>query len=197
MPAILCISGTSRPDNYTSRALAVLADEVSELGGTVTTLDGRELELSFPGHPATQDTLRLKEAVASADAVVLATPEYHGGFSAMTKLIVESLGFPSALANKPVALLGVAAGRIGAVKSLEQLRAVCSHTGALVLPRAVSVAGVRSAFDDQGNCTDPDVEKSIRGLAAALLKFLEDYVCPRYTLEEMVRDSGRPWTSSV
>jgi NAD(P)H-dependent FMN reductase len=197
MPSILCVSGTSRPDNYTSRALAVVADELTRQGHAATTLDARDLDLTFPGLPPTQDTLRLKEAVASADALVLATPEYHGGFSAFTKLVIESLGFPSVLANKPVALLGVAAGRIGAVKSLEQLRAVCSHTGALVLPRAVSVAGVRNAFDDQGHCPDPDVEKSLRGLGSALLKFLEDYVCPRYTLEEMVRDDGQPWTSSV
>ena len=62
----------------------------------------------------------------------------------MTKLVIENLGFPSVLAGKPVALVGVAAGRIGAIKSLEQLRGVCSHVGALVLPGAVSVAGVRA-----------------------------------------------------
>ena len=43
-----------------------------------------------------------------------------------------------------LALLGVAGGRIGAIKSLEQLRAVCAHTGAMVVPGSVSVAGVLS-----------------------------------------------------
>ena len=76
--------------------------------------------------------------------VILATPEYHGSFAAMMKLVIENLGFPSTLAGKPVALLGVAAGRIGAIKSLEQLRSVCSHVGAIVLPGPVSVANVFS-----------------------------------------------------
>ena len=105
----------------------------------------------------------------------------------MTKLVIENLGFPSVLAGKPVALVGVAAGRIGAIKSLEQLRSVCSHVGALVLPGAVSVAGVRAAFDDEGNCTDEAVEEALRGIAGSLLEYVENYICPKYALEAMVR----------
>ena len=101
------------------------------------------------------------------------------------------------MAKKPVALVGVAAGRIGAIKSLEQLRAVCAHTGAIVLPGSVSVAGVRGAFDAEGTCTDEATEKALRGVAGALMEFIEDYVCPKYALEEMVRSGGTPWTASV
>ncbi|NIX24663.1 MAG: NADPH-dependent oxidoreductase, partial [Actinobacteria bacterium] len=57
------------------------------------------------------------------------------------------------------------AGRIGAIKSLEQLRGVCSHVGAIVLPGAVSVARVRTVFEEDGTCKDPDVEQQIRGVA--------------------------------
>jgi chromate reductase len=197
MPSIVCISGTSRPDNYTARALAVVADELALQGSLPVILDAREMELSFPGHAPTEDALHLKASVKDAAAVVLATPEYHGGISAMTKLIIENLGFPSVMGDKPVALLGVASGRIGAIKSLEQLRGICSHAGAIVLPRSVSIAGVRGAFDADGNCTDAEVEKALRGLATTLLAFIKDYVCPRYALEAMVREEGKPWTSSV
>lgn len=195
---IVSISGTSRPDNYTSRALAVVNDELTRRGTPPRVFDARALTLSFPGYPPTEDTKRLREAVTSASAVVLATPEYHGGYAAMTKLVIESLGFPSALSEKPIALLGVAAGRIGAIKSLEQLRGVCSHVGAIVLPRSVSIAGVKGAFDAEGNVTDENVERSLRGLADSLLGFLDSYVCPKYTLEAMVREGDqRPWTSSL
>jgi NAD(P)H-dependent FMN reductase len=115
----------------------------------------------------------------------------------MTKLILENMGFPSALSRKPVALLGVAAGRIGAIKSLEQLRGICSHTGALVLPGAVSIAGVQSAFDEEGKCTDPKVEDTLRRVADSLLEFIKDYVCPKYTLETIAREEGRAWTATV
>lgn len=197
MPRIVCVSATSRPGNYTSHALALVVDELRQREQEVELLDGRDLVLPFPGHPPTDDSRRLRESVEGAAALVLATPEYHGGFSAMAKLVIENLGFPSLLTEKPMALLGVASGRIGAIKSLEQLRGVCSHAGALVLPRSVSVAGVRSAFRDDGTCTDDAVEGALRGLAANLLQFLETYVCPRYTLEAMVRGDGEAWVSDV
>ena len=120
-------------------------------------------------------------------AVILATPEYHGSFSSVMKLMIENLGFPSVLAGKPVALLGVAGGSIGAIKSLEQLRGVCSHVGALVLPGPVSVAHVRSVFNEIGECNDSDVEGRLRGLAENLLAYIHQNVCPRMTLEAMVR----------
>jgi uncharacterized protein (DUF433 family) len=115
----------------------------------------------------------------------------------MTKLIIENLGFPSVLAGKPVALLGVAAGRIGAIKSLEQLKGVCSHIGAIVVPGSVSVAGVHKVFDAQGRCTDAETATLLRGLGHALLSFLKEYVCPRHVLEEMVQSDAPPWSTNV
>lgn len=197
MKRIVCISGTSRPDNYTSSAVALVSDQLRKSGVAIDVFDARELTLAFPGHDTTEDAARLKRAVAAASAVVLGTPEYHGSFSAMTKLIIENLGFPSALKDKPIALVGVAAGRIGAIKSLEQLRSVCAHVGAIVLPTSVSIAGVRNAFDDQGRCTDAGTEAALRGLADALLAFMKDYVCPKHVLESMVRGDGPVWTAEV
>lgn len=197
MLSIVSISATTRPDNYTSKALAIVNAEFTERGRSPTVFDARELTLSFPGLPPTADAQRLREAIEGCAGLVIATPEYHGCFSAMTKLIIENLGFPSVLSGKPVALVGVAAGRIGAIKSLEQLRGVCSHVGALVLPGAVSIAGVREAFDEDGNCIDKDAEEALRGVAGSLLDFITDYVCPKYALEAMVREGGKPWTSTV
>ncbi len=105
----------------------------------------------------------------------------------MLKLIIENLGFPSVLAGKPIALLGVAAGRIGAIKSLEQLRSVCSHVGAIVLPGPVSVARVRNVFDGNGACHDREIERQLRGVGTNLLNYLHTSVCPQAALEEMVR----------
>jgi len=178
-------------------ALAIVNDELVQQGISVTPMDAGDLSLSFPGQPETEDAKKLREAVTESSGVIFATPEYHGGYSAMTKLVIENLGFPSVLRHKPTALLGVAAGRIGAIKSLEQLRAVISHIGALVLPGSVSIAGVQAAFDEDGTCTDAAVESTLRGLATGLVEFMKEYVCPKYELEQMVRHDGPAWTASV
>jgi hypothetical protein len=86
---------------------------------------------------------------------------------------------------------------VPSIKSLEQLRGICAHTGALVLPGAVSIAGVRGAFTPEGECTDEAVEKSLRGVADSVLEFIKEYVCPKHALESMVREDGTPWTATV
>ena len=186
---IVTILGTSRPGNFTGKALALVIDELNHQSrAQVTSIDPAELTLPFPGQPGNfPDQQMLQSAVKDATGVILATPEYHGGFASVMKLVIENLGFPSLLGGKPVALLGVAAGQIGAIKSLEQLRSVCSHVGAIVLPGPVSVAGVHKLFDGEGRCVDAAVEKRIRGVATSLLDYVQGSICPRMALEQMVR----------
>jgi FMN reductase len=104
------------------------------------------------------------------------------------KLVIENLGFPSVLAGKPVALVGVAAGSIGAIKSLEHLRGVVSHIGAFPLPMPVSIPNVQKVFDSQGRALDPGVESLVRSAATSLLNYIKQNICPRMTLERILRE---------
>lgn len=187
---IVTLLGTPRPGNLTGKALELVHDELRQSGASVETFDPARMSLGFPGQGTTEDAKRMQESVKGASGVVLATPEYHGCFCSMLKLMIENLGFPSALAGKPVALLGVASGQIGAIKSLEQLRSVCSHVGSIVLPGPVSVPGVHNLFDEEGNCLDQAMEKRVRGVATNLLDYLQQNVCPRMALEALVREKA-------
>lgn len=189
---IVAVKGSVRPGNYTAMALDLVADEFGKFPEVeLHVVDPAELGLAPPGMGG--DNARaeeLRRLVEGATGVVLSTPEYHGTFSSVVKLVIENLDFPSVLAGKPIALLGVAAGQIGAIKSLEHLRSVCSHVGAIVLPGPVSVAGVQRAFDQDGGCLDDGVEARVRGLATGLLDYIHQTVCPRVALEAMVRDEA-------
>ena len=189
---IVVINGTVRPGNYTSMASALVVDELKkDPKVTVHLINPGDYHLPFPGvHPDAEGTKRLQEEVKNATAVVLATPEYHGSFSSVMKLVIENLGFPSVLAGKPVGLLGVAAGSIGAIKSLEQLRSVCSHIGAIVLPLPVSVPNVQKVFDATGRPVDPAVERLIRSLATNVLNYIRQNICPSVTLERLLRSGA-------
>ncbi|MFB3112927.1 MAG: NADPH-dependent FMN reductase [Gemmatimonadales bacterium] len=187
---IVVFSGSVRPGNYTAKATALVVDELQkDEHVSVESIDPALLQLPLPGTDSGSAAMEeLREKVSNAAGVILATPEYHGSFSSVMKLIIENLGFPSVLAGKPVALLGVAAGAIGAIKSLEQLRSVCSHIGAIVLPGPVSVAHVHKVFDDGGRCLDEATERRVRGAATSLLHYVRQSVCPRVALERMVRE---------
>ncbi|MDE2667753.1 MAG: NAD(P)H-dependent oxidoreductase [Acidobacteriota bacterium] len=185
---ILAASGSSRPGNYTRRVLALAVDELQIRHQVqVDLIDLSTSDFPFPGQGPSQATHRAQDLVKGAAGILLATPEYHGSYSSAMKRFIENLGFPSTLAGKPVALLGAAAGQIGAVKALEHLGSVCSHVGAFVLPGPVSVARVQKVFDGEGRCLDAAIEKRIRGLATHLMDYIDNRSCPRATLEQSVR----------
>jgi len=186
---IVTVLGSFKPGNNTSQALNIVIDQLKNQEKVmVDAIDPSQMKLPFPGSPdENSDSQKLREVVSGATGVVLATPEYHGSYSSLIKLVIENLGFPSVLAAKPVVLLGVASGQIGAIKALEHLRSVCSHIGAFVLPSVVSVAEVDKIFDEKGKCLDARIEKRLRGLGTALIQYIRQNICPRMALEAMVR----------
>jgi len=118
---IVVITGSARPHNFTMKAALILVEELKKNSSiTFEVIDGAALKLPLPGTAFVESSHEmLQEKARHATGIILASPEYHGGISSVMKLIIDHLGFPSALAGKPIALLGVAAGSIGAIKSLE------------------------------------------------------------------------------
>lgn len=150
---VAAVIGSVREGNYTSHAVHLVADEFATSFPAVAfdIIDPAQLQLFAPGSEQQRDAQQVRDVLNAATAVVLATPEYHGSYSSVIKLVIENLGFPSGLSGKPVAMLGVAAGRIGAIKALEHLSSVVTHVGGHVLPGFVSVAGVQEVFDERGH----------------------------------------------
>ncbi|MGM0588062.1 MAG: NADPH-dependent FMN reductase [Bacteroidota bacterium] len=170
---IVAVQGSVRPDNNTRKAIEVLARTAERMPGLdFEILDPTGLDLPLPGAPATPDVEWMRAKLHKADGIILATPEYHGSYSSVIKLVIDNLGFPSPLKDKPVSLLGVAAGRIGAIKSLEHLRGVAAHLGAHVLPMSVSIPLVREAFDEGGNLMDPAQQEFVEGALHRLIQYL-------------------------
>ena len=157
---IIVITGSVRPQNYTEKAVSIVEDELKKNDPLeFEIIHAKDLKLALPGldiHGTSSKMLQKK--VLNATGIILASPEYHGGISSVMKLIIDNLGSPSALAGKPIVLLGVAAGSIGAIKSLEQLRSICSHVGGIVMPRYVSISNVTGLFDEKGKCKDKEIE---------------------------------------
>jgi chromate reductase len=114
---------------------------------------------------------RLREALAEADAVLVATPEYNHSIPGVLKNALDWLSRPlaqSPLRLKPVAVVGASTGLFGAVWSQAELRKVLSAIGARVVDRELPVGLAADAFADDGRLADRDLELTLADLLAEL-----------------------------
>lgn len=187
---IAVILGSVTKNSNTRKALKIAIDELNNHDEIeVDLIDPRELDLPFPGNKSSSsDPQKIQKIVENATGVILASPEYHGSYSSILKLVIENLGYPSKLSGKPIALLGVASGDIGAIKSIENLRGVCAHIGGIILPGSASIPQVEQHFNEEGECITPKIEKRIKSISKNLINFIRENIYPKIALEEIVRE---------
>jgi len=94
-PLVLGVGGTGRPGSTTERALAI-ALEGAEQGGARVHMFGADflgaLPLFQPHQPGRcAHALEFLDAISRADGLIVATPSYHGGVSAMVKNALDYL----------------------------------------------------------------------------------------------------------
>jgi len=174
---IVAIIGSVSENSFTRKSLKLAVDEIEKNENvSVDIIDPRDFDLPLPGLGIQNESRkRLQKIIGDADGAILATPEYNGSFSSILKMTIENLGYPSELAGKPIAILGVASGDMGAIKSIEALRGVCAHIGGIVLPNSTSVAHISDKFDSDGKCIDEQTERRIRRVGFGLVGYIIDY----------------------
>src|SRR6476661_6153566 len=150
---VLAISGSLRRDSHNTRLLRVaagLAPPPAELELFDGLKDVPPYDEDDDGDLAPEGARRLREAIARADAVLIATPEYNSSIPGQLKNALDwaSRPFPdSVLRNKPVAVVGASTGMFGAVWAQAEARKVLAATGARVIDIELPVAGAEAAFD--------------------------------------------------
>jgi chromate reductase len=119
----------------------------------------------------------LKSLVRSADALLIATPEYNAGIPGVLKNALDwlSRGDPSALFGKPVAVVGASPSRFGTARAQMSLLPVLVASGAVVMSApGVMVSEVYSKFDDEG-VLEPEsaamLSQALRGLVEWASRF--------------------------
>ena len=115
---------------------------------------------------------RWRQAVAEADAVLFATPEYNSSIPGQLKNAIDWASRPAAqavLRNKPVAVIGASTGMFGAVWAQAELRKVLGASGARVVDRELPVVSADEAFEENGALKDRDLSLELEGVLAELL----------------------------
>jgi chromate reductase len=97
---------------------------------------------------------RLKQAIAGADAVLIATPEYNHSVPGMLKNAIDWASRPAlkcVFTGKPVAIMGAAGGPVGTARAQQDLKLILMSMLALVLPHpGVAVGHMAEKFDASG-----------------------------------------------
>src|SRR5262249_33426789 len=104
--------------------------------------------------------LRLRRELATADAMLISTPEYAHGLPGCLKNTLDWLVSSPAMIGKPVALIYGSTGEANYAQ--EQLMEILTTMSAAVVRDAIiAVQGVRSKIDDQGTVSDPQLALKI------------------------------------
>ena len=173
-PYIVGICGSLSADSVTRRALILALRAAQDAGAQTQMLDLGQLKLPFASsgwNPAEwPDAEALLRAVRGADGLLWATPEYHGSYSGALKNALDLASIED-YDGKVVALLGAAAGQIGAIQSLSHLRGIARQLHMWAIPSQLSIAHSYGAFDENGELKDPKLAASLQKMSAELVKW--------------------------
>ncbi len=178
---VLGLSGSLRSGSHNTRLLYAAAEHLPA-GVTLEVWDGLRAVPPYdedadrdPAPPAVQD---LREAIAAADAVLIATPEYNGSIPGHLKNALDWASRPHAttvLRNKPVAVIGASTGLFGAVWAQAELRKVLATIGARVVEVELALPMVHDAWSAGGRLADGQHERALAEVVGGLHSHAEEF----------------------
>jgi chromate reductase, NAD(P)H dehydrogenase (quinone) len=177
---VLGISGSLRRDSHNTLLLRAAGQLVEEHGADFEVFDGLR---AIPPYDEDDDAgdgpaavARFRQAIAGADALLFATPEYNSSIPGVLKNAIDWASRPPArspLRNKPVAVIGASTGMFGAVWAQAELRKVLGASGARVTEVELAVGHAHEHLDPAGQLVDPTQEEALRDSVRVLLGELE------------------------
>jgi NAD(P)H-dependent FMN reductase len=178
MITLVGISGSTRKASFNGALLRAAAAAMPD-GATLRIESIAAIPLyngdDEAAHGIPEPVARLKDAIASADGLLLVTPEYNNSVPGVTKNAIDWLSRPPAdiprvFGGKPVAIAGASPGGFGTILSQNAWLPVFKTLGAdLWSGGRVLVARAGTAFDAEGRLVD-------EAAAASLRKFLAGFV---------------------
>jgi chromate reductase len=172
---VLGLSGSLRRDSHNRALLRAAAaslphdaellvwDRLAELPAYDEDLDAA---------PAPEPVQALREAIAAADAILIATPEYNHSLPGTLKNALDWASRPYAtnpLRGKPAAVIGASTGLFGAVWAQAEARKVLKAIGAEVIERELPVGQADGAWAPDGTLLDPQLRAALAEIVSELI----------------------------
>jgi len=169
---VIGISGSLRKDSLNTKLLRAAMELLPE-GMTGEIVPIGDLPLYNPDIDVPEPVRRFRDALARADAVVIASPEYNYSIPGGLKNAIDwgSRGEDSPLMNKPVALMGATVGMWGTVRMQQAFRPVFQYLNMLPVNKPeILIAQAQQKFSADGRLID----ETARQLIAQQLKALKE-----------------------
>jgi chromate reductase len=173
---ILGISGSLRAGSHNTALLRAVGELLPagvelELFGALEAIPPYNEDRD--GHEPPAAAARLREAIAAADVVLFATPEYNGSVPGGLKNAVDWASRPArqgVLSGKTTGVVGASTGAYGALWAQMELRKTLGVAGARVLGADLPVPRAHEAFDDAGRLSDPALAERLQRHLEALVE---------------------------
>lgn len=183
---VLGLAGSLRAGSY-NRALLDAAATLAPERMSIETFDLAPLplynaDLDTDGErPAAAQ--KLKDAIAEADALLVASPEYNHSVPGVLKNAIDWAsrpGFDSVLKGKPIALMGASKSAVGTARAQEHLKPIFDATLSRVMPhRGVVVAAAHKKFDAEGHLIDGVTQQHVASFLESFRAFARQVGGPR------------------
>ncbi|HEY8076112.1 MAG TPA: NADPH-dependent FMN reductase [Labilithrix sp.] len=173
---VLGVSGSLRKASFNT-ALLRAAQELAPEGLTITIADIAAIppydeDVRAKGFP--EAVQKLRDAIAAADALLFATPEYNFSMSGVLKNAIDWASRPPShpFADKPMAIVGASGGMGGTMRAQYDLRRSAVFLDMHVLNKPeVFVRNAGEKFDPSGKLTDEPTRKVLADHLVALAKW--------------------------
>jgi FMN reductase len=187
-PLVVGIGGTTRAASSTERALG-FALRGAEAAGANTRLFGGTFLHSLPHYAPeqsnrTKEQLQLIDAVRHADALIIATPGYHGGVSGLVKNALDTLeelrgDARPYLDGRAVGCIVTAYGWQAAGSVLLSLRSIVHALRGWPTPFGAGINTLETRFDTADTCSDTKVVDQLATVGQQAAQFALAFIAHR------------------
>ena len=178
---VLGISGSLRRDSYNAALLRAAAERLPgevEFAAFERLAEIPPYDSDVEEAGETPDAVAaLRDAMRSADAVLIATPEYNHSIPGALKNALDWASRPageSALMGTPAAVVGASTGMFGAVWAQAETRKVLGALGGRVLEREFPFPRAQDAYSDGELQLSPEQSDALEELVRELIASAEE-----------------------
>jgi chromate reductase, NAD(P)H dehydrogenase (quinone) len=180
---ILAFCGSSRRESINQKLLEIAASGATADGAEVTFISLADYPLpiydaDFERENGVPERARaLQELFAAHDALLVASPEHNGGYTAVLKNMLDWVSRPTAAGNpgltlfagKVAAVISASPGPMGGIRAMLGTRGVLEKLGAILIPQVFSLGSAHQAFAGSGSLADEKADAEVRRVGLGLV----------------------------